>query len=396
MSKQPKVSVIIPVYNREEYLRECLDSVVNQTLRDIEIICVDDGSTDRSLEILREYETQDERIFVYTQTHQYAGVARNTGMSHASGKYLTFLDSDDLMLPEALEHLFRRAEALCADIVICDAYRFKTDERKAEQYDVINKRFLPNKKIFNISDFAKNLFQITAGEPWAKLYLRGLLDQYSLEFPNLPRAEDIAFTYSSYVYAKRITILEERLVKCRRFDGSGSLEDTKDRHPLAAFESLELLWTRIEDLGYEELLRQTFLNKVLDAMAYNSRTVKSAESFAKLYECFRNEIIPTYNISFDDKTYFYNRNAYNFAKKIAESKNLEDYLLYEGKTLRAQAQNEKNYEADAIRAFWPYRIGRAITWLPRMIRGGIRCYQEHGLRYTLWRVREKVRGKLRL
>ena len=91
----PKVSVIIPVYNTEPYLRQCLDSVVNQTLLDIEIICVDDGSTDTSPEILREYAASDSRIRIFTQPHADAGVARNLGLRHASGKYLSFLDADD-------------------------------------------------------------------------------------------------------------------------------------------------------------------------------------------------------------------------------------------------------------------------------------------------------------
>ena len=94
----PKVSVIIPVYNVEEYLRECLDSIVKQTLREIEIICVDDGSTDNSLEILKEYAKKDNRITVITQKNLHAGVARNAGLAVAKGEYLSFLDSDDFFL----------------------------------------------------------------------------------------------------------------------------------------------------------------------------------------------------------------------------------------------------------------------------------------------------------
>ena len=97
MSTTPKVSVIIPVYNVEDYLRQCLDSVINQTLKDIEIICVDDGSTDNSLQIFREYEQKDSRVKVLTQKNQYAGVARNTGMNIARGHYYVFLDSDDFL-----------------------------------------------------------------------------------------------------------------------------------------------------------------------------------------------------------------------------------------------------------------------------------------------------------
>ena len=94
-----KVSVIIPVYNVEPYLKQCMDSVVGQTLKDIEIICVDDGSTDGSLDILREYAAEDNRIQIIEQKNAGAGAARNNGMRHATGKYLSFLDSDDFFEP---------------------------------------------------------------------------------------------------------------------------------------------------------------------------------------------------------------------------------------------------------------------------------------------------------
>lgn len=86
----PKVSVIIPVYNSSEYLRVCLDSIINQTLQNIEIICIDDGSTDSSLDIIKEYASFDKRIKYFTQTNKFAGVARNLGIEHAKGDYLVF------------------------------------------------------------------------------------------------------------------------------------------------------------------------------------------------------------------------------------------------------------------------------------------------------------------
>ena len=92
----PKVSVIIPIYNVEAYLRECLDSVLNQTLGDIEIICIDDGSTDCSAKILEEYAKDDRRIRVITQSNAGAGAARNTGLAIAQGQWFSFLDADEV------------------------------------------------------------------------------------------------------------------------------------------------------------------------------------------------------------------------------------------------------------------------------------------------------------
>ena len=118
-----KVSVIIPVYNVEPYLKQCMDSVVGQTLKDIEIICVDDGSTDNSLDILREYAAEDSRIQIIEQKNAGAGAARNNGMRYATGKYLSFLDSDDFFEPRMLEKAYDLAEKDQADFV---AYKIRS------------------------------------------------------------------------------------------------------------------------------------------------------------------------------------------------------------------------------------------------------------------------------
>ena len=101
-----KVSVIIPVYNVEQYLKECLDSVINQTLKDIEIICINDGSTDGSLKILEKYESLDDRIVVFSQENSGLSATRNKGMQLSSGEYVYFMDSDDYLELNALEELY--------------------------------------------------------------------------------------------------------------------------------------------------------------------------------------------------------------------------------------------------------------------------------------------------
>ena len=103
MEENIKVSVILPVYNGETYLSECLDAILGQTLKEIEVICVNDGSTDRSPEILREYAARDSRIRVIDQENTGAGAARNNGMAQARGEYLSFLDADDFFEPQMLE-----------------------------------------------------------------------------------------------------------------------------------------------------------------------------------------------------------------------------------------------------------------------------------------------------
>ena len=108
-NQKPLVSVIVPVYNVEKYLEECLDSIINQTLEDIEIICVNDGSTDNSLKILKKYAKKDNRIKIINQKNCGLGCARNSGLNQSQGDYIFFLDSDDYLNPNILEKLYPKA-----------------------------------------------------------------------------------------------------------------------------------------------------------------------------------------------------------------------------------------------------------------------------------------------
>lgn len=115
--RSPSVSVIVPVYNAEKYLPQCIDSIVNQTIGDIEVLLINDGSSDSSGEILAQYASKDERIKVIEQPNKGAGAARNIGLAMAEGKYLSFLDSDDFFEPNMLELALAKASEDDADIV---------------------------------------------------------------------------------------------------------------------------------------------------------------------------------------------------------------------------------------------------------------------------------------
>ena len=128
-----KVSVILPIYNVSQYLRQALDSVVNQTLRELEIICVDDGSTDDSLEIVREYAQKDSRIVVITGPNGGYGKAMNKGLDRATGEYIGILEPDDYVDLHMFEDLYRIAAENRLDLVKADFYRFTQEEDGTEQ-----------------------------------------------------------------------------------------------------------------------------------------------------------------------------------------------------------------------------------------------------------------------
>ena len=153
ISYTPKVSVIIPVYNVEEYLRECLDSVINQTLKEIEIICVDDGSTDNSLEILKEYAKKDNRITVISRKNKGVGYSRNEGINVSKGKFIAFMDPDDYypdlsvlntMFNKAIEH---KVKICGGSLIVYDEHR-KIEIQKKEKNECF-----PNDKIYLYQDF---------------------------------------------------------------------------------------------------------------------------------------------------------------------------------------------------------------------------------------------------
>ena len=140
-TEKPCVSVILPIYNMERYLPACLDSIIGQTHREIEIICVNDGSTDASMAILREYEAADSRIQIIDQENQGLSVSRNKGAEIAGGKYLYFMDSDDLLEPDALELCVEKMERLDLELVCFNAASFAESPEKSGVADIQNKSY---------------------------------------------------------------------------------------------------------------------------------------------------------------------------------------------------------------------------------------------------------------
>ncbi len=212
----PKVSVIIPVYNVEQYLRECLDSVINQTLKEIEIICIDDGSTDSSLEILKEYTKHDNRITILKQQNLRAGIARNAGLSVAKGEYLSFLDSDDFFELNMHEEMYNKAKENDVDIVMCNAYQYDDASKNLYKfnlkYDASVKQFLVTR-----DDLSQSLYDIGNSASWNKLYRKDFIKQNSLYFQNLSSCNDIGFDWCARSVARNIFILPDYFVYYRVF-----------------------------------------------------------------------------------------------------------------------------------------------------------------------------------
>lgn len=224
----PLVSVVIPVYNVEKYLRQCLDSVVNQTLKEIEIICVDDGSTDSSPQILEKYAATDARVKILTQSNKGQGAARNLGIKKASGEYIGFVDSDDYVEPNMYERLWRSAKEKNFEIAECGAVieneGFASEDYcrgQAASFDFKDWEMLsPAEELFTENRFHAVL--------WNKIYSRAFLVSCGLAIDEtIKKGEDAAFQWCCMPHCSRFRRISDKLYHYR-VGRKGSTETQKN------------------------------------------------------------------------------------------------------------------------------------------------------------------------
>ena len=240
-----EISVIVPVYNTSKYLEACLASLSAQTWKDFEIIAVNDGSSDASLEILTEYAKKEPRLKVISQDNQGIGAVRNLGIQLASGSYITFIDSDDTIYPNMLERLYEKATAENLDIVVCDyTERYETnDEQKRIS--------LPDFEPCSLKENPQLFFHINSS-PWNKLYRTSLFHEYVISFPQNLKYEDAYAVLLCLVKAKRIGKVNEALMEY--WIHAGSESTVMDRRVFDIFTILTNLKDAIcDDENYDTI-----------------------------------------------------------------------------------------------------------------------------------------------
>lgn len=315
-----KVSVIMPVYNAERFLHECLDSVTNQTLKDIEIICVDDVSTDSSVRIMEGYAKNDDRIKILRQPeNQLAGAARNRGMTEAKGKYLVFWDADDFFEPDALERMYLKCEEDEADVCICGGriYDMRT-KRLASATHYLNLKFLPTKLPFTARDCPDTAFMICNPAPWNKMYRREFILKEGLQFPRFRRGEDLVFVCTAIAVADRITAVDRILINYRAFT-STSLQETSDAFPFVFYESLCAWRKALRDRGIFELYEKSFVNVALGVCLADLRFSKTREAWFLIAKRLKNEIFDDLGCTGKPGDYFISQTYYGIMKDLLDT-----------------------------------------------------------------------------
>jgi len=300
-----KVSVIIPVYNVEDYLAECLDSLLSQTLNEFEIICVDDGSTDNSLEILREYKNRDPRIHVIEQKNQGAGKARNVALEVATGQYLMFLDADDFFDCHMLEGCFTVMEIEDSDVVVFAANQYDVQTKSYRNMPwSLRKENCPAYSPFSPQDISEKLFNSFQNWPWNKMYRHSFIKENNLRFQEIARTNDMLFVCCALAFANKISIIDTPFANYRVGTGS-SLQQTNDRAPLAFWDAYTETKRCLEEHGVYELYEQSYLNTVLSGSLTNLRLVKEEKSQIAIKDLLKNQAEDIFHFSEHSQDYYY-------------------------------------------------------------------------------------------
>lgn len=340
--KDIKVSVIIPVYNAQKYLEKCLNSVVSQTLKDIEIICVDDGSSDSSPDILQSFAKKDSRVIIKRQKNLFAGAARNNGMETARGKYFVFWDSDDFFEKNALEVLYNKCEKERADMCLCAAYCVdgKTGRRAVDE-TFLKKRFLPKESVFSIETAPEYIFNMASNTPWQRMFRADFIREHGIRFQNLRHANDTYFSLMATYYAKRITYTEKPLVNYR-INNSESVTGKTSAAPLCAYEAYAAVFDEITKLGISEKAMQSFYSKLLSGLLRELMTQTDGDAMNAVYSKIKEEGVSRFGFDLHtDAGYYYFKNDFEDLNFLLNH-TLDEFLMYKYKKERETRLFYKN------------------------------------------------------
>lgn len=400
-SSHPAVSVVVPVFNTERYLPECLDSLVNQSLKNIEIICVDDGSTDGSLDVLNRYAENDARVKVFSQKNSFAGVARNEGMKHALGEYIMFCDSDDYMAAGALEKMFAQCEQDDADICVCAGERFYEHlNLTVPSPGYLEVKRIPETMPFNRHTNAEHIFSFTTIMMFNKMFRLSFLRENRLEYGKTRNGEDVYISAMALWLARSITVVKDPLV-FYRIDRPDSLVGTLAESAVDPLQAWMSVWDEIgAELGASE---RSFICKVLGVMRHSFRNVTTAEAFSACYRFAKKSMAPQLNLRVHPDGYYYTPWYNVFVEQLLgeDEMGFMAYMLYtasrdleaqdarrldyrqqlrdekrrakrEKKALTARVEQQEKALRQLERKFskveWVYKLGRAVLWLPRKIK----------------------------
>lgn len=308
------VSVIFPIYNAERYVTECVRGIACQTLRNIEIICVDDGSTDGTGALLDDLACEDDRIVVVHKANGGAGSARNAGLAVARGQYLSLLDIDDVYEPDMLEKAINAAQADNLDVVVFRSDECFVDEKvyKGSPW-TIHEELLPSQRPFAGIDVERDVFKLFVGWSWDKLFKTSFIRENNLSFQEIRTTNDMLFVFSAIVRAGRIGVMDDVLAHHRK--ESGTLSATREKSWGCFYEALCALRDQLRSWGLYERFERDYINYCVHASLWNVRTL-SEPTKTLLKQKLAQEWYTALGVTAHEASYFYNQGEFNDYREI--------------------------------------------------------------------------------
>ncbi|MBQ2910485.1 MAG: glycosyltransferase [Bacilli bacterium] len=300
------ISIIVPIYNAEKFIKKCVDSLLNQTKKELEFILINDGSTDKTHDILKTY--KDKRIKYFKNKNQGIGKTRNFGIEKATGKYIIFIDSDDYIEPTTCEELYNKAIKEKADVVVCDFFKVYDDG----SIEDIN---LPSFKTSKLKDNPNILIDINLS-PWNKIYSTKLIKDNNIRFAEGIKYEDVPFVSEALDRANKIAKLDKKL---NYYVIHGNSETTvRDKR---IFDILKIV-----DMIRKYFKNKTYMNDIVDKLTvrivtnYNiqqrqQKDIKVGMEFIDDAFAYLKKEVPDYK----DNKYYENR---SFLKRTIEKNKL--------------------------------------------------------------------------
>ncbi len=266
-----KVSIIIPCYNQEERIKRCIDSILNDKLKEKEIIIINDGSTDKTLDILKTYENKYKNIKIINQKNKGQALARNIGLKESTGEYISFIDSDDFVEKNYIYNLYKSAIDNNSDYVYCDYYEYSNNKNK-----YISSTYTDNpKKVKIIENFA----------PWGKLISHELINNIDFKFPDLKMCEDIAVIPILAVNSKNAYHIKEGLYYYNLDSNSLTRIKEYDDKLLEIMKIPDILYNYFKDNNlleeYRDELKYTFVQNILKYGVLNLAKHKESLKYIK-------------------------------------------------------------------------------------------------------------------
>ncbi|WP_051204925.1 CDP-glycerol glycerophosphotransferase family protein [Butyrivibrio sp. VCD2006] len=375
----PEVSIVMPSYNVSEFIDECLKSVIKQTFKNIEIIIVDDESTDDTVSKIRKYMEKDKRISLIEQKHSNAGDARNRGLEAAKGKYVIFWDTDDFFELDAIEKMYKQAEMDKADICLCNGNNFDgATKRIMETTRKLNEEWIPEKVPFNYESDPDHFILVTALPLWNKLYRRDFLMENNIRCQSQPKINDAYFSLVSLYAAKSITIVNEKLIHYR-INEATSTTRTTDVSPLYVFDAYEKAKDYLVEKGIYEEVKRGFVNKALTGYLYSLRKqceFNNIDNFKAVFDYMKDKALQKLGVDDLEPGYIYESDKeekYSTIRDESYEVYLFDYLQYKiGAYDNTILTHKDKYQRlmkkyERMKNSFAYKVGMKVTWPIRYI-----------------------------